>query len=67
MELKEKGVSILITTTPRLGDRSFGTNVMEAMMVAIMREGKYNTYQEVIEVLNLLPRVEYLQTQPNLQ
>lgn len=33
--LREAGVSILITTTPCLEGRSFGTNVMEALLVAV--------------------------------
>lgn len=33
--LREAGVSILITTTPCLEGRSFGTNVMEAFLVAV--------------------------------
>lgn len=33
--LKEKGVRLLVTTTPILGGRSFGTNVLEAALVAI--------------------------------
>ncbi len=64
--LRERGVKLLITTTPLLGDRSFGTNAMEAMMVAIIKDGKYNTYEEVIKVLDLKPRIEYLQTQESL-
>lgn len=61
LQLKERGVALLITTTPRLVDRSFGTNVMEAMIVSIMREGKYNNYEEIIKALDLKPRIEYLQ------
>ncbi|MBQ2114659.1 MAG: quinate 5-dehydrogenase [Selenomonadales bacterium] len=33
--LKKSGASILVTTTPILGGRSFGTNVMEAVLVAL--------------------------------
>jgi hypothetical protein len=32
--LAARGVSKVITTTPRLDGRSFGTNVMEALLVA---------------------------------
>jgi hypothetical protein len=35
--LKERGISKVITTTPDMGGRSFGTNVIEALMVAIMK------------------------------
>lgn len=34
-ELRQAGVKMLITTTPCLNGRSFGTNVMEAMLVAL--------------------------------
>jgi hypothetical protein len=33
--LRERGAGMLITTTPRLDGRSFGTNVMEGVLVAI--------------------------------
>lgn len=32
--LKERGVRLLVTTTPEVGSRSFGTNVLEAALVA---------------------------------
>src|SRR5690606_14989923 len=32
-ELQRRGVRWLVTTTPELGGRSFGTNVLEAMLV----------------------------------
>ncbi|AOY75152.1 quinate 5-dehydrogenase [Clostridium formicaceticum] len=66
LELKAREVYLLVTTTPQLGDRSFGTNVMEAMMTAIIQEGEYKSYEEVIEAINLKPRIEYLQTQSNV-
>mgnify|MGYP001555052757 CR=1 FL=1 len=34
-DLRGRVVELLVTTTPRLGGRSFGTNVMEAVLVAI--------------------------------
>lgn len=39
VELRERGVKRLITTTPSFDGRSFGTNVMEAMCVAL-NDGK---------------------------
>ncbi|MFN8509583.1 MAG: quinate 5-dehydrogenase [Deinococcaceae bacterium] len=57
---RSRGVSRLITTTPRIEGRSFGTNVMEACLVALsgegrsLREDEYLTY---IEELNLKPTV----------
>lgn len=34
-ELQKRGLKMLITTTPELEGRSFGTNVMEAVLVAV--------------------------------
>jgi len=34
--LKERGISKVITTTPDMGGRSFGTNVIEALMVTLL-------------------------------
>ena len=42
-ELRERGVRMLITTTPDFGGRSFGTNVIEAALLALL--GK--TWSEV--------------------
>ncbi|MEN6462196.1 MAG: quinate 5-dehydrogenase [Syntrophomonas sp.] len=36
--LKERGISKVITTTPNMGGRSFGTNVIEALMVSILKK-----------------------------
>jgi hypothetical protein len=33
--LRERGVELLVTTTPRFDGRSFGTNVMEAVLTAL--------------------------------
>lgn len=37
--LRARGLSTLVTTTPRYGGRSFGTNVLEAVFVAIEGAG----------------------------
>ena len=34
--LRQRGISKVITTTPDMGGRSFGTNVIEALMVSIL-------------------------------
>ncbi|MDZ4064869.1 MAG: quinate 5-dehydrogenase, partial [Coriobacteriia bacterium] len=34
-EMRAKGIELLVTSTPRLDGRSFGTNVIEATMVAL--------------------------------
>lgn len=55
--LKARGVARLITT-PRLGGRSFGTNVMEAMLVALAgRELGEEDYLRYIDLLGLKPQV----------
>ena len=62
--LRSRGVKLLVTTTPELEGRSFGTNVMEAMVVAVLRgkglpESKEN-YFKVLQELDFKPRIEYL-------
>ncbi|MGI5942416.1 MAG: quinate 5-dehydrogenase, partial [Pelotomaculaceae bacterium] len=59
--LKEKGVGTLVTTTPVYGGRSFGTNVMEAALVAVLgkpwAEITPDDYLELLERLNFRPRI----------
>ncbi|HSL93369.1 MAG TPA: quinate 5-dehydrogenase, partial [Bacillota bacterium] len=61
--LKERGVKILVTTTPELNGRSFGTNVMEALLVALAG-GKdsltADEYEQLLDRLAFKPRVEVL-------
>ncbi len=62
--LREAGVDLLITTTPCLNGRSFGTNVMEAMLVAL--EGAHGslsaeTYLSLLEQYHIESSVEHLQ------
>lgn len=49
--LKGAGVKLLITTTPCLDGRSFGTNVMEALLVAVTGERKPLSPAEYIALL----------------
>ena len=59
--LKEKGVGALVTTTPEYEGRSFGTNVMEAALVAILnKEPEQITAQDYLDLLHKLdfrPRI----------
>ncbi len=56
--LRQRGVARLITTTPRLEGRSFGTNVMEAMLVALAgRELSPEELLRYIDLLGLKPQV----------
>ena len=50
--LQQAGVSLLITTTPRLAGRSFGTNVMEAMLVALQGSRQQLTAAEYLALLD---------------
>jgi hypothetical protein len=60
-ELKVRGVSILVTTTPEYDGRSFGTNVIEAIVVAAIGkkpdEITREEYIEYSEKLGFEPRV----------
>lgn len=62
--LRERGVAKMITTTPELQGRSFGTNVMEATLVALSgkppEEMKPVDYLELLRRLEWQPRVERL-------
>lgn len=62
--LKERGCSILITSTPELNGRSFGTNVMEAVMVGLSgkrpEEINAKIYEELLDLSGFKHRVEIL-------
>lgn len=61
--LKEAGVKLLVTTTPSLEGRSFGTNVMEALLVALKGAKASLSADEYIELLDkykIEASVEYL-------
>ena len=61
--LKEAGVKLLITTTPSLEGRSFGTNVMEALLVALKGAKASLSADEYIELLDkykIEASIEYL-------
>jgi len=56
-------VKYLVTSTPRLEGRSFGTNMMEAALVAASGKGRPLTYDELDEMLSRLglePQLEEL-------
>jgi len=48
------GVKYLVTSTPVLEGRSFGTNVMEAAMVAVAGKGRPLTKDELTQMLDQL-------------
>jgi hypothetical protein len=51
---RKAGVKYLVTTTPVLEGRSFGTNMMEAALVAISGKGRPLTWSELNEMLDKL-------------
>lgn len=63
-ELQKRGLHMLVTTTPRLEGRSFGTNVMEATLLALMEvpqaEVRPADFLELIERVPLEPNIEVL-------
>jgi hypothetical protein len=61
--LKQRGVKYLVTTTPNLDGRSFGTNVMEAALIAVAGKGRVLTTDELnalIDQLGLEPQLQKL-------
>lgn len=61
--LQSRGLNYLVTTTPRLEGRSFGTNVMEAALIAYAGKGRTLTTQELtvlLDELNMRPDVQAL-------
>jgi hypothetical protein len=51
---RQTGVKYLITTTPVLDGRSFGTNMMEAALVAVAGKGRPLSWDELSEMLDKL-------------
>lgn len=60
-DLRARGVAMLVTTTPDFAGRSFGTNVVEAALVALLgkkwSEISADEYERLLHKLNLKPRV----------
>ncbi len=63
-DLRQRGATHLVTTTPVMDGRSFGTNVIEAMIVALSGsrpdELGHAGYAAWLERLRLVPRIEHL-------
>jgi len=60
---RQRGVRYLITSTPRLEGRSFGTNMMEAALVAVAGKGRPLTtgeLQDMLDQLDLEPTIQRL-------
>jgi len=61
-ELQQRGLHLLVTTTPRLEGRSFGTNVMEATLLALMEKP-----QSQVTPADFLDLIERIPLEPNLE
>jgi hypothetical protein len=63
-ELKKRNLHILVTVTPRLEGRSFGTNVMEATLLALLDKPQSEVtdkdFLDLIERIPLEPNIEVL-------
>jgi hypothetical protein len=60
---RKAGVKYLITTTPVLEGRSFGTNMMESALIAISGKKRPLTdieYSELLEQLKFEPQIQEL-------
>jgi hypothetical protein len=60
---RKLGVKYLVTTTPVLEGRSFGTNMMEAALVAISGQGRplnRAEYSDLLDRLQLEPQLQEL-------
>jgi hypothetical protein len=58
---RKAGVKYLATTTPVLEGRSFGTNMMEAALVAVSGKGRPLTWPELTEMIDKLDLEPQLQ------
>lgn len=61
--LRKRGVKYLVTTTPNFDGRSFGTNMLEAALIAIAGKGRVLTAGELnalIDQLGLEPQMQKL-------
>lgn len=61
--MQARGVSYLVTSTPRIEGRSFGTNVLEAALIAYADKGRALTDAELsglVKELKLKPDVQIL-------
>lgn len=62
--LRDRGVELLVTSTPRLEGRSFGSNVIEAALVALAGKGRALSSAEYVEMMTQAgfePDVRWLQ------
>ncbi|MDR3589741.1 MAG: quinate 5-dehydrogenase [Negativicutes bacterium] len=64
--LKERGIATLVTTTPEMGGRSFGTNILEGVLVTLAgkrpEELTACDYSRILDEIGVEPRVEALRS-----
>ncbi len=61
--LQSRGLSYLVTSTPRLDGRSFGVNVLEAALIAYAGQGRVLTDAQILAMvkeLDLKPTIQQL-------
>jgi hypothetical protein len=60
-EFKSRGVKRIITFTPNMNGRTFGANVMEAMVASILKKHPKDTtdkeYNDILDKLNFKPNI----------
>jgi hypothetical protein len=62
--LRDRGIGTLVTTTPEIGGRSFGTNILEAVLVTLAGkpsgELKAEDYSRILDDIGVEPRIKKL-------
>ena len=60
-ELGKRGASVLVTTTPEIEGRSFGTNILEAILVTLIKKPvddiTEKDYFDMLDKLEIKPRI----------
>lgn len=60
--LAGRGITTLITTTPEMGGRSFGTNILEAVLISIAGRRPENLtaedYSRILDEIGVEPRIK---------
>jgi len=60
ISLKNRGVKYLIVSTPEIGERCYGSNLIEAMLYSLNKKYKLKNHRELIKILNLKPTFKKL-------
>jgi len=69
-EMRQKGLKLLVTSTPEFNGRSFGTNVIEALFVSILKKSPEEItskdYDDLIDRLPYIHRVVSFDIEENV-